>query len=49
MAARVVILPELVAFVSCVQWIVAPWLSYLNPPEYFLYGIRGEWTHPSNV
>ena len=37
MAARVVILPELVAFVSCVQWIVAPWLSYLNPPEYFLY------------
>ncbi len=36
-ANQFIILPELISFISCVNWIVAPWISYLYPPHFQLY------------
>ncbi len=37
--SRCVILPELITFVACLSWVIAPWLAYRFPPSLNLYGM----------
>ena len=33
-SARVIVLPEFITAISCLNWVVMPWLSYLYPPSF---------------
>ncbi|MBI4353093.1 MAG: hypothetical protein HY593_04110 [Candidatus Omnitrophica bacterium] len=38
-SGRYVILPGLILFVACLQWVIAPWLSYRFPPSFALFAM----------
>lgn len=37
LASRCLIMPEFICFIACINWILAPALSYIYPPRFSLY------------
>ncbi|OIO35919.1 MAG: hypothetical protein AUJ72_06250 [Candidatus Omnitrophica bacterium CG1_02_46_14] len=39
LASRCLIMPEFICFVACINWLLAPALSYIYPPNFSLYAM----------